>query len=364
MTGNLHAGSCTVQVAGSDAIGGSVLLELHDLDAARPAAFVPAIASAPVHTTIATGEATTLRVLAHGTAPLSYQWRKDGIPLDGATTSTLSLASVQPSQSGSYTVLVSNALGSATSLSAVLTVQSGSSGSAATQAVVGSGYTAGGTVTITNTLSYTTTPTGLGWKVTLPVGWSFVSDAGALGDVRPVPGTVGALEWAWSTPPASPVTFTYTVSVPAGTAGEQFIAASGIVRFGGEVSQPVATPSPLWVLQITTTHSADTNADFSLSLFELTRVIELYNTRLGTTRTGRYQILHGTEDGFGIDATTAGGAPAALSRYHSADPNRSATISLIELTRVIELFNTRTGSSRTGAYRVQADTEDGFAAAP
>jgi formylglycine-generating enzyme required for sulfatase activity/sugar lactone lactonase YvrE len=363
LTGNLHAGACTVQVGGSDALGGTVLLELHDLDAVRPVTFAPAIASAPVSTTVANGAAATLRVLAQGTAPLTYQWRKDGIPLGGATTATLSLAAVQASQGGSYTVLVSNALGAATSLSAVLTVQSGGSGSAATQAVVGSGYAAGATATITNTLTYTAAATGLGWKVTLPLGWSFVSAAGMLGDVRPVVGTVGALEWAWSVPPVGPVTFTYTVSVPAGTAGDQFLAASGIVRFDGALSQPIATPSPLLVPQITM-HSADTNADYRISLVELTRVIELYNTRLGTTRTGRYLIQDGSEDGYGIDRVTPAGAPVTITRFHSADSNRNAEMSLLELTRVIELYNVRSGSSRTGAYRLQADTEDGFAPGP
>jgi hypothetical protein len=302
-------------------------------------------------------------VLAQGTTPLSYQWRKDGIPLDGATAATLALASVQAGQGGSYTVLVSNTLGAATSLSAVVTVQSGGSGSAATQAVVGGGYAAGGTATITNTLTFGAAATGLGWKVTLPLGWSFVSDAGTLGDVRPVVGTVGSLEWAWSAPPASPVTFTYTVRIPPGVAGDQFIASSGVVRIDGSLSQPTAMPSPLLVSQITT-HTADTNADFHIGLVELTRVIELYNTRIGTTRTGRYQIRDGTEDGFGLDPVTAAAAPAALARFHSADVNRTATISLVELTRVIELFNTRAGTARTGAYHVQAGTEDGFAGGP
>ncbi len=363
LTGNLHAGACTVQVGGSDALGGTVLLELHDLDAARPATFAPAIVSSPVSTTTITGEPVTLCVLAQGTAPLGYQWRKDGIPLDGATTAILTFASAQPSHGGSYTVHVTNSLGTATSLNATLAVQSSSSGSAATQAVVGSGYAAGGTATITNTLVYTTLATGLGWKVTLPVGWKFVSDAGTLGDVRPVPGTAGSLDWAWSTPPVGPITFTYTVSVPPGTAGDQFIAASGVVRFDGSLLQPIATPSPLRVMQITT-HSADSDADFHIGLVELTRVIELYNSRHGTTRTGRYRIQEGTEDGFGLDAATSGGAAVTLARFHSADSDRSATIGLVELTRVIELFNTRAGTARTGAYHVLAGTEDGFAPGP
>ena len=146
-------------------------------------------------------------------------------------------------------------------------------------------------------------------------------------------------------------------------AGDQFVASSGIVRIDGSLSQPIATPSPLLVAQITT-HTADTNADFRISLVELTRVIELYNTRIGTTRTGRYLLQDGTEDGFGLDAITPAAAPATLARFHSADVNRTATISLFELTRVIELYNVRAGTARTGAYHFQTGTEDGFAPGP
>ena len=112
-------------------------------------------------------------------------------------------------------------------------------------------------------------------------------------------GTVGLLEWAWSAPPVSPVTFSYTVRIPPGVAGDQFVASSGIVRIDGSLSQPIATPSPLLVAQITT-HTADTNADFRISLVELTRVIELFNTRAGTARTGAYLVKSKTPgEGFG-----------------------------------------------------------------
>jgi hypothetical protein len=95
---------------------------------------------------------------------------------------------------------------------------------------------------------------------------------------------------------------------------------------------------------------------------ELTRVIELYNTRNGTSRTGRYKVQAGTEDGFAQD--TAATANQTLARYHSADSNRDGQISVGELTRVIELYNTRAGTVRTGQYHVQAGTEDGFAPGP
>jgi hypothetical protein len=58
-----------------------------------------------------------------------------------------------------------------------------------------------------------------------------------------------------------------------------------------------AKPDPL-VARALTFHSADIDRDSRLSLLELTRVIELYNTRTGTVRTGKYKVKSGTEDGF------------------------------------------------------------------
>jgi hypothetical protein len=109
-------------------------------------------------------------------------------------------------------------------------------------------------------------------------------------------------------------------------------------------------------------HAADTDHNSRLSLFELTRVIELYNVRNGTTRTGCYAAaVAASEDGFVAEPTRAGGAVVTLTNYHSADSNRDGRLRLVELTRVIELFNTRFGTTRTGAYRVLAGSEDGFA---
>jgi hypothetical protein len=93
-------------------------------------------------------------------------------------------------------------------------------------------------------------------------------------------------------------------------------------------------------------------------------VIELYNTRNGTVRTGCYDVQAGTEDGFASVPTRAGGTVATLASYHSADSNRDGALSLFELTRVIELYNTRSGTTRTGEYHSQGGTEDSFAPGP
>lgn len=59
---------------------------------------------------------------APGSTTVSYQWQFNGADISDATNSVLSLENVQTSQSGNYSVLVSNAAGSVTSSNALLTV--------------------------------------------------------------------------------------------------------------------------------------------------------------------------------------------------------------------------------------------------
>ena len=60
------------------------------------------------------GQITNFIVAATGYL-LNYQWRKNGVGLAGATSDTYSLPFAQTNQAGSYTVVVSNFLGSVTS---------------------------------------------------------------------------------------------------------------------------------------------------------------------------------------------------------------------------------------------------------
>jgi len=64
----------------------------------------------------------SFHVEAGGTAPLSYQWRKDGIDLPGKTASTLQLLGANYYSEGLYTVVITNIAGSITSAPARLTV--------------------------------------------------------------------------------------------------------------------------------------------------------------------------------------------------------------------------------------------------
>ncbi|MEI6781088.1 MAG: immunoglobulin domain-containing protein, partial [Verrucomicrobiota bacterium] len=75
----------------------------------------PLISYQPAGQTNYVGEAVRLTVFATGTWPLSYQWRKDGLDLVGATNAALVLASAKLEATGDYTVFVANAFGSVTS---------------------------------------------------------------------------------------------------------------------------------------------------------------------------------------------------------------------------------------------------------
>jgi hypothetical protein len=81
-------------------------------------------------------------------------------------------------------------------------------------------------------------------------------------------------------------------------------------------------------------------------------------------RTGAYVVAVGSEDGFAPDRSRPAGVSVALTAYHSADLDRNGSLNLFELVRVIELYNFRQGTVRTGHYHRQAGTEDGFASGP
>src|SRR5215469_6420193 len=88
---------------------------------AQPA--VPTITSQPVNQTVTAGQSATFTVAASGTAPLSYQWQKNGANISGATSSSYSTAATTTSDNGStYDVVVSNSAGTVTSNVATLTV--------------------------------------------------------------------------------------------------------------------------------------------------------------------------------------------------------------------------------------------------
>lgn len=86
-------------------------------------AVAPQIIQHPVSQSVLTGGRVTFSVLAGGTAPLLFQWRKDGAGLPGQTNEVLRLTNVALADAGAYEVVVANVAGSVTSQVATLTVR-------------------------------------------------------------------------------------------------------------------------------------------------------------------------------------------------------------------------------------------------
>lgn len=83
----------------------------------------PSITGEPQSRTNAVGTTASFSVTAGGLAPLSYQWYYNtSTPLPAGTNATLTLANVQGSDAGTYSVIVTNSVNSATSSVVTLTV--------------------------------------------------------------------------------------------------------------------------------------------------------------------------------------------------------------------------------------------------
>lgn len=82
----------------------------------------PSFTAQPTNQTVNQGTNITFTASVTGTSPLSYQWRFNGTNIVGATTNTYSIASVQPTNAGIYSVVVTNIAGSIASTNALLTI--------------------------------------------------------------------------------------------------------------------------------------------------------------------------------------------------------------------------------------------------
>ena len=126
-----------------------------------PAVVAPAFTSLPGNQTVNAGQTATFSVSASGTAPINYQWKKNGSNITGANSSTYTTPITTDTDSGTvYAVTVFNSAGGVTSSDATLTVLA---------APIISIQPASQTVTAGQTVSFGVVATGTGvlsyqWK--------------------------------------------------------------------------------------------------------------------------------------------------------------------------------------------------------
>lgn len=86
-------------------------------------ATAPTISSQPAAQSVIAGQTATFSVTATGTAPLAYQWSKNGTAISGATAASYTTPATTSADNGAnFTVAVSNSGGNVTSNAAALTV--------------------------------------------------------------------------------------------------------------------------------------------------------------------------------------------------------------------------------------------------
>ena len=130
----------------------------------------PSMATQPVGKQVFVGDPVSLTSRAVGTLPLAYQWRKNASEISGATSANFTIPATAPTDTGSYTVVITNAGGAVTSAVAKVSVYLENDVTLA--ATDFETYVPG---------SYGFTYTYSSTNVSLPNSWSTVSGAGTAG---------------------------------------------------------------------------------------------------------------------------------------------------------------------------------------
>ena len=163
---------------------------------------MPLISAQPVSQTVTMGQTATFTVVAAGTAPLSYQWQKNGTAISGATSASYTTpATISADNGAQFVVMVSNSAGSVTSNAATLTVNAGATAPTITT------QPANQTVTVGQTATFTVVATG-----TAPLSYQWQKSGTAIS---------GATSASYTTPPTTSsdngAKFVVVVSNSAGT---------------------------------------------------------------------------------------------------------------------------------------------------
>lgn len=221
----------------------------------------PAITVPPLSQALVVAQPASFTVAASGAAPLSYQWKRHGQPIAGATSATFSLPGASLADRGWYHVVVTNAAGS---VSSVFNVDVGLANSAlvawpalesppaqltALRAISGGtdhflALKLDGTVLAwgpNNNSGQATVPVGLADVIGVAAGYSHSLALRADGTVA---------KWGFDTydAPSPPAGLTGVVAIAAAAGGSHSLALKSdgtVVAWGNNASQQTSVPAGL-----------------------------------------------------------------------------------------------------------------------
>ncbi|HEY0195508.1 MAG TPA: discoidin domain-containing protein [Kofleriaceae bacterium] len=148
------AGTVTITATSPGLTTGTASLTIQPVASAEPPPSAPAIILQPASTSVTTGQPATFTVTATGTAPMTFQWRKAGANIAGATAASYTTAATTAGDNNAqFSVVLTNAQGSVTSAVATLTV-------VAPAAVAITAQPASKTASVGQTATFSVTATG------------------------------------------------------------------------------------------------------------------------------------------------------------------------------------------------------------
>ena len=201
----------------------------------------PVVVTEPVGVTAYVGETATLTTALDGTAPISVQWYKNAVAVSGATATTLTVTAVVEADAGVYTLVATNAFGTATTQPVAILVlkrpQSITFAPATTTVVAGSGVVLNATAS-----------SGLAVTYTLVSGAATLTGnvvTGSGGNVVVRAGQAGNASFAAATPVEATFNFVSGGLSPFITSPplDQTVTAGGSVTFRGIA---IGTPAPTY----------------------------------------------------------------------------------------------------------------------
>ncbi|MEI6467027.1 MAG: Ig-like domain-containing protein, partial [Verrucomicrobiota bacterium] len=317
-------------------------------------AAVPLISVAPVGQRATVGASAAFSVEASGSGTLSYAWFKDGALVAGATSARLFIEQVRSADAGSYQVKVSNGDGTVESTTASLVVNATATITSSLSASVPLVGPVAGRLTLGVELNYASeaAPTSLGFSLSLPPGWEYVSTGGAdAPDLKPSAGQVGVLEFAYYNAfPKDRAVFTVVVGFPAGLSSAQTITSTMTFRppAASVASAPLvlpfsATPPPApgipavtpvgGVLVANTVNLSTTNLRVSAPITAGAATGGKAELRLGERLLATDSVIAATDTtvNFDLGTTTAAGLQAALAG------SGALTVRLVNVVGVVSL---------------------------
>src|SRR5882762_5436478 len=262
----------------------------------------PSITTQPASQTVTAGQTATFSVAATGTAPLTYQWKKNSAVISGANSSSYTTPVTMSSDSGAqFTAVVSNAAGSATSSAAILTVN------AASTLQISTAQLAGGTVAG----SYSATLSASGGST--PYTWSLASGKLPNGLTLNAAGSISGT-------PSLAGSFSFTVQV------KDAAAQSASRNFSINVVSPVPTvaiTSPASGATVSGTISVSGTASDSVSISCVQVAVD----------GGSYSNASGTNNwSFGLNTASLSNGAHSLSAKATDAAGISATSSPLPVT--------------------------------